>query len=55
MRSQTVSTKLQRIAQQAKHSRFCWVAKVYAKGYITLVTEEPDELIAHVRVCGGSG
>jgi hypothetical protein len=22
---------------------------------MTLVTEEPDELIAHVRVCGGAG
>jgi len=25
------------------------------RGAETLVTEEPDALIAHVRVCGGAG
>ena len=33
----------------------CRVAKSCARGVRTLVTEEPDVLIGHVRICGGPG
>jgi hypothetical protein len=48
--SPTVSTKLQWIAEQAEA---CRVAKSCARVVRTLVTEEPDVLIGHVRICGG--
>lgn len=54
--SQTVSTAIQQIAEPAvvTASR---VAKLCAGGstIAPLVTEEPDERIVHVRICGGSG
>jgi hypothetical protein len=56
--SQTISPKLQRIADQGQQQlcakrgrRPCLVHR----GLRPAATEEPDALIRHVRVCGGSG
>jgi len=50
-----VATKLRRIAAQAALPRLQGSKVMRQDGTPVLITDEPDELIAHVRVCGGGG